>query len=228
MMENFRPIQLINLREHVIAQVRNAIIEGGLKPNDHIVESTLTDQLGVSRTPVREALILLEREGLVVSQPNRGFFVREFEPHDIREMFSMRTVLENFAAELIVVQLTEVEFTHLENLNKQLHDCIARDDIRHARRADMAFHQSLIEWSRHGLLIQQWTAMVAQIAAVLYVRAEAFAGYDEQKATRDHNAILAAYRDRDLNRIVTLNRKINTAVATECCLALETYDRGVP
>lgn len=220
-MGNFQQIQLVNLREHVIAQIRNQIIEGGLKPNDHIVESAITSQLGVSRTPVREALILLEREGLVVSKPNRGFFVREFEPNDIREMFSMRATLENFAAELVVGRLTEVEYAHLENLNEQLQEYFDQDDIRHARRADMAFHQTLIEWSQHGLLIQQWEAMVAQIAAALYVRAEAFLGYDEQKAIRDHKAILAAYRARDLNQIIALNREINISVAAECCQALE-------
>lgn len=223
-MQTFKPIQPVNLREHVITRIRNAIIEGALKPNDHIVESTLTNQLGVSRTPVREALILLEREGLVVSMPNRGFFVREFEGNDIREIFTMRAVLENFAAELIIDRLTDAELDHLQHLNEQIQSYIDNNNIRHARRADMTFHQTMIEWSQHGLLIQQWKAMVAQIAAVLYVRAEAFAGYDEQKAIRDHYAILAAYRDRNLNEIIRLNRLINAQVAEECCQALEPSD----
>lgn len=92
-------IRPISLREQVVEQVRTAIIEGRLKPNDHITEATLTSQLGVSRTPVREALILLEREGLVVESPNRGCFVRAFTEGDIRDIFSMRTTLENFAGD---------------------------------------------------------------------------------------------------------------------------------
>jgi DNA-binding GntR family transcriptional regulator len=91
----FSQIRAVSLREQVAEQIRIAIIEGRLKPNDHIVESQLTEQLGVSRTPVREALILLESESLVVSIPNRGCFVRAFSTDDVRALFSMRIVLEN-------------------------------------------------------------------------------------------------------------------------------------
>jgi len=63
----FSQVRASNLREQVVEQVRAAIIQGHLKPGDHIIEASLTKQLGVSRTPVREALILLEREGLVVA-----------------------------------------------------------------------------------------------------------------------------------------------------------------
>jgi GntR family transcriptional regulator, rspAB operon transcriptional repressor len=71
-MQLLNEIRPINLREQVVEQVKTAIIEGQLKPGDHMVEASLTKQLGVSRTPLREALILLEREGLVESFPNRG------------------------------------------------------------------------------------------------------------------------------------------------------------
>src|SRR5688572_3458655 len=96
----FSQIRAMNLREQVVEQIRTAIIEGRLKPNDHIVESSLTQMLGISRTPVREALILLEQDGLVVSYPNRGSYVRNFTSQDVDEVFSMRTMLENFAGEL--------------------------------------------------------------------------------------------------------------------------------
>ena len=104
-MDSFKPIQPVNLRDSVVEQVRIAIIEGRLKPGNHLTEASLTRLLGVSRTPVREALILLEREGLVVAEPNRGVFVRVFSEADVDAIFSMRTTLENFAAERIIESL---------------------------------------------------------------------------------------------------------------------------
>src|SRR3954471_5557932 len=94
-------IRTVSLREQVVQQIRTAIIEGRIKPNDHLTEMTLTEQLGVSRTPIREALILLEREGLVIAAPNRGCFVRAFSEQDVDEVFSMRATLENLAGKLI-------------------------------------------------------------------------------------------------------------------------------
>ena len=115
-MSGFSHIRPINLREQVAEQIRTAIIEGRLKPNDHVVEGALTEQFGVSRTPVREALILLEREALIVSVPNRGCFVRAFNEDDVSALFTMRTSLENFAAELIIGKLTDDDLSYLRRL----------------------------------------------------------------------------------------------------------------
>src|SRR5574341_1709889 len=100
----FTTIQPVTLRDQVIEQVRIAITDGELRPGDHITESDLTEKLGVSRTPVREALILLDSQRLVEFVPNRGCFVRTFDERDVDEIFSMRTLLENFAAELILTR----------------------------------------------------------------------------------------------------------------------------
>jgi DNA-binding GntR family transcriptional regulator len=216
----FSQIRTISLREQVVDQIRTAIIEGRLKPNDHIVEQSLTEQLGVSRTPVREALILLEREGLLVSSRNRGSFVRVFTQDDVLNIFSMRTTLENFAGELIINQLTTDEHAHLDaTIEKQLH-FIEQGDFKNVRSTDMAFHRFLIERSAHPMLGRSWSELVAQIAALLYVRAEAIPDYDEYLAIRDHQAIVDAYRQRDLEALRAVNKRINERVAGECCLGL--------
>jgi DNA-binding GntR family transcriptional regulator len=213
-------IRPISLREQVVQQIRTAIIEGRLKPNDHITETTLTSQLGVSRTPVREALILLEREGLVIASPNRGCFVRAFTEHDVSEIFSLRTALENFAGELIIKQLAPPDFEYLHNSVQQQSDAIEKRDIKRVRSVDMDFHRYLVEKSRHDMLIRNWTEIVAQIAAVLYIRAEVIADYDESQSIRDHRAIIEAYERRDLHRLHELNRQINGRVAAECQRAI--------
>lgn len=209
-------IQPISLREQVVAQVRTAIIEGRLRPNDHITEAILTEQLGVSRTPVREALILLEREGLVVFSPNRGAFVRAFEESDVADIFSMRTMLENFAAESILPHINQADLNRLENLIAQQQQAIERHDFKSVRSIDMEFHRYLVHGSGNRLLIRSWEEIVAQIAALLYMRAEAMPTYDEYLAIHDHQEILAGYRARDLAAVQATNRRINERVAAEC------------
>jgi DNA-binding GntR family transcriptional regulator len=218
----FSQIRALNLREQVAEQVRTAIIEGRLKPNDHITEATLTEQLGVSRTPVREALILLEREELVVSIPNRGFFVRAFEEEDISALFSMRITLENFAAELVINRLIPEDFAQLAFLIERQAFFIAQDDFKQVRSADMAFHQHLVRASRHPLLMRSWEEIVAQVAAVLYLRAEGNPDVDEHRAISDHQSIVDAYRAHDLERVKSENRRINHRVEQQCIEALRT------
>jgi len=209
-------IRAINLREQVAQQIRAAIIEGQIKPNDHITETTLTEQLGVSRTPVREALILLEREGLVIAAPNRGCFVRAFTQKDVEEIFTMRVALENLAARINVGQFHEVDYQHLYESIRSQRAVIERNDFKQLRAIDMAFHEYLIRRTKHSLLIRNWTEIVAQVAAVLYLRAEAIPDYDEYQSIRDHTAIVESYQARNLEHLTKLNEQINQRVAQEC------------
>ncbi len=219
-MNQFTRIRTANLRDEVVEQVRLAIIEGRLKPNDHIIEKDLTDQFGVSRTPIREALILLEREGLILYYPNRGSFVREFTEADVEAIFSMRTTLENFAAELIIDRLGERDYQHLGNSIQLQEQYIRQSNFKQVRTTDMNFHQYLIDRTGHPILIKNWGEIVAQIAALLYIRAEATPSYDEFQAVTDHRAIVEAYRSRDDSKVKKENRRINHRVATECLKAL--------
>jgi len=216
----FSEIRPITLREQIIEQVRTAIIEGRLKPNDHVTEMALTKQLGVSRTPVREALIVLERERLVVFAPNRGYFVRVFTEKDIDEIFSLRTALENLAARMVINRLTDADYRHLLQLIERQAAAIKRGDKKSIRSIDMSFHRYLIDISRHELLIQNWNSIVAQIAALLYIRAEAFPDYDEYQVMKDHEAILAAYQSGDVAAVAHINEQINERVAQNCVDAL--------
>jgi DNA-binding GntR family transcriptional regulator len=220
-MSVFSQIRAVSLREQVAEQIRTAIIEGRLKPNDHIVETALTHQLGVSRTPVREALILLEHEALIVSIPHRGSFVRAFNVEDVKALFTMRTTLENFTAELIIDHLTAEDYAELRYLIERQQLYIDQGDFKQVRSTDMAFHQYLINASSHPLLIRNWQEIVAQIAAVLYLRAEGNSDVLEYQAISDHQSILEAYISRDLERVKAENRRINERVSEECRLAIE-------
>jgi DNA-binding GntR family transcriptional regulator len=225
-MNHFAPIQAVSLREKVAEQIRTAIIEGRLKPNDHIVESALTQQFGVSRTPVREALILLEREDLIVSVPHRGSFVRAFNEADVEAIFTMRTTLENFAAERILGQLSEADYAELDHLIERQRRFIDQGDFKQVRSTDMSFHAYLVNHANHPVLFRNWQEIVAQIAAVLYLRADAIEDMDEYRAIRDHRDIVSALRSGDIEFVRAENKRINQRVMEECKLAVRLLRAG--
>lgn len=132
----------------------------------------------------------------------------------------MRTTLENFAAERIVGTLTRDDFKHLEGLVDEQATFINRGDFKGVRTTDMSFHQYLIERACHPLLKRAWNELVAQIAAVLYLRAEAIPNYDETMVIGDHKAILEALRANDLGAVRGHHERINARVAGECRLGV--------
>jgi DNA-binding GntR family transcriptional regulator len=133
----------------------------------------------------------------------------------------LRTALENLAAELAIPRLGEEPYAHLERLISDQTDAIQRGEMKDVRRIDMNFHQYLVEASGHGLLYKNWTGIVAQIAALLYIRAEAFPNYDEYIVIGDHKAILDAYRSGDPANVARVNAGINKRVAEMCIAGLK-------
>lgn len=220
-MSNLPMIQPVTLRGQIVERIRTAIVQGSLRPNDHIVEQELTEQLGVSRTPVREALILLEGEGLVEFIPNRGCFVRAYHIEEIEEIFSMRTMLENCAAELIIQQLTDSDFATLGSLIDEQAKNLADGAVAQSRVTDMAFHQYFIERTGHKLLAENWLRIVAQIAALIHTRALGLPDYDEAQVISDHRRILVAYRSGDVAQVKEVNTAINNEVAAKCIEAIQ-------
>ncbi|NJL57732.1 GntR family transcriptional regulator [bacterium] len=221
----FSHINPVSLRDQVVEQVRKAIIEGRLLPEDRITEAALTRELGVSRTPVREALILLQGEGLITYIPNRGAFVRSFDAERVEHIFSTRCNLENFTAELVINRLTEADFIRLESLIERQRQAMADQDWQAARSRDVDFHWHLVQRSEHAYLQRLWRELVAQVAALLHLRARGLP-YDEYQVITDHQAIVAAYRSRDLAAVQDLNRRINDRVAEECRVALSQLKHG--
>jgi DNA-binding GntR family transcriptional regulator len=213
----------LTLRDQVIDQIRTAIIEGRLRPGDHIVEASITEQMHVSRTPVREALILLEQQSLVVSYPNRGYFVQAFTQQDVDEIFSMRASLENFAAELNIERFTDEDFAALNDMIARQKIVIETGDFKQVRSIDMGFHRYIVSFSGHSRLLRSWSELVAQVAALLHLRADGFE-YDETLAVRDHALIVEAYRERDLQAVMNHNNAINARVSGECQRAIQLLD----
>ena len=141
------------LREVVCETLRNAIIEGVLKPGERLMEIQVSEELGVSRTPVREAIRKLELEGFVVMIPRRGTYVSDLSIKDINEVFEVRTALDVLAAGMAAERITVDELEQMERLLVELGEYIEQNDIEKIVEADSKFHDLLYSASRNNRLV---------------------------------------------------------------------------
>ena len=124
--------------------VREAIIVGKLKPGEKISEAKLADELHISRTPIREAIRMLESEGFVSIIPRRGTIVSEFSLEDLYEYFQIKACLEAFAAANVVGLLSERDINKLKRLNEEEMSAVKASDFSHYLRIHDEFHQTFL------------------------------------------------------------------------------------
>ena len=141
------------LRDVVSEALRQAIREGVLQPGERLMEIQLADELGVSRTPRREAIRKLELEGFVVMVPRRGTYVADISLKDVVQVFEIRSALEELAAGLAAERITPDELEELERILVEINDYIARDDFDKIVDADIRFHGILYKASRNNRLV---------------------------------------------------------------------------
>jgi DNA-binding GntR family transcriptional regulator len=154
-----------NLREQVAQHVRAEIISGQSAPGTMYTVPTLAEDLGVSTTPVREALLELARNGLIEPVRNRGFRVLSPTLEELRELFDVRELLEVRAAELLALRRPE-KLESLVRLADDVRDAVQADDVNGYLEADRRFHHGLIAASGNALLTEM--AMAARDKMRLY------------------------------------------------------------
>ena len=141
------------LREVVYETLREAIKTGSLTPGERLMEIQLAEELGVSRTPVREAIRKLELERFVVMIPRRGTYVANLSLKDINEVFEIRAAVDGLAAGLAAERITEEELEQLERLLVEIADHIEQHDNEKIVATDEAFHDILYRASRNERLV---------------------------------------------------------------------------
>lgn len=159
------PARRRGLAAEVADNIRDAIFAGGYPPGSSLREVELSAALRVSRGPVREALLLLEREGLVRSEWHRGTTVAALSDEDVAELHSLRSALEELAVRLVVGgdrDLTEVD---------QAVAAMARAETAHDMvRCDIAFHDAVYHAAKHSRLTVAWQAIRSQVYLLLLTR----------------------------------------------------------
>ena len=175
--------------QRLIREIRS----GTLRPGDRLLETELALKLGISRTPVREAIRKLEADGLVVHVPRSGAAIRKLDYLEVTELYEMRAVLEATAARLAARVASEVELLEMEALNAEMAD--AQGDGPALYDLNRQFHRVLLDAARNRYLAQSLNAL-QKTMLILGPSTMEEAGRAEQ-ALAEHTILLAALRARD-------------------------------
>lgn len=195
-----QPLDILNLRDHIEQQVRNAILNGLFKPGDRLVETTIADQLSVSRAPVREALSALEREGIVVSIPRRGYFVIDFTDKDIEEIYSLRVLLEIGALQRAIGRITDQDIAAMQRIVDDLGEAVLQQrDLATVITLDLSFHEFICRLADHSRLYSAWNSMRWQTWMLIGLTSKTHYNFPEQPKEL-HQRVLDAIRNKDLNQ----------------------------
>lgn len=140
------------LREQVYKNLKTAILNQTLPQNKRLVEEKLAEELGTSRTPVREAIQKLEKEGLIHKLSKGGYAVSAITDEDVEEVFGIRGILEGYAAYLATMRVTDEDTKFLEEIVNREEQCLKRGDIEECVRLNTEFHDRLYRTARSAKL----------------------------------------------------------------------------
>lgn len=187
-----------NAQEHAYTQLRELILSGHLEPGSRVHERQISERIGLSRTPVREAVRRLSSEGLIRTEPHRGAFIEKVEFSEVVEIFDVGAVLEARCARLATRKMQPAQIEEMERLYQQMEEVAGQGgDERHGRYAvlDKAFHGVLINATENRLL----QAIIQQVIS-LPVLLKAFEHYQPDDFSRSmlhHGEILQAVKSGD-------------------------------
>jgi len=183
-----------SLHEGVLMRMRDFIVEGHLSPGARIPERQLCQTLGVSRTPLREALKVLAAEGLIELLPKRGARVRELTEKDIREIFDVVAGLEFVAGRAACEVISDDEIAAIEQLHYRMYAHYVRHELSDYFHLNQAIHQAIVDAARNSALQSAYASYNGLIARVRYAANLHRDRWSE--AMREHEEVLDALRRR--------------------------------
>ena len=186
------PVAYRTIAEQIAGSIRQAIAQGRIPPAARLLEASLAREMRTSRAPVREALSQLEREGLVVKEPNRGARVVELTEETVREVASLRGILEGFAASLAAERLTTTEFKTLDAILADMDLAAKRGEYARLVELDYQFHAFICLASGHRTLYETWSAISGKVR--LYLSTTNLMYRNLKAAVRGHREIATALR----------------------------------
>ena len=190
--------EYLPLRDVVFNTLRKAILKGELKPGERLMEIALAERLGVSRTPVREAMRKLELEGLVVMIPRRGAQVANITEKDLNDVLEVRIALENLSIENACARMTEEQLAELKKAGRYFEETIKGGNLVKLAEADVAFHEVIYKASDNRRLNQVLNNLREQIYRyrVEYLKEEE----TRNVLVKEHEEIYEAIKNRDVKK----------------------------
>ncbi|HEY6967080.1 MAG TPA: GntR family transcriptional regulator [Burkholderiales bacterium] len=198
------PIPIIRrpLHEEAAERLRDLIVQGRLAAGVRLNERLLTAQLGVSRTPLREAFKVLATEGLVELLPNRGAIVSQMDPVRLSESLAVMGALEALAGELACANATDAQVNEIRALHYEMLAYHARGDLAGYFKFNQAIHLKLVKYSGNATLYNVYRQLNGNVRRARYMANLSKERWDA--AVREHDEILAALGARDVKRIKAL------------------------
>lgn len=187
-----------SLREKIFLKLRQDILDGKYKAGDSLVELKLAEEMGVSRTPVREAIRQLELEGLVFSIPNKGVFVEGITSQDIEDIYAIRECMEGLAARWAIERMDEQSLKELENICELMEFYTGKGDLDRVGELNSRFHDLIFESTNSKPLKQILSDFQYYIGNIRLASLKS-PGRAEQ-SLNEHKAIVEAFKDRDAER----------------------------
>lgn len=183
------------LRDVVFENLREAIVEGTLTPGKRLMEIQLAEQLGVSRTPVREAIRKLELEGLVVMIPRKGAYVSNISLKDVVEVLEIRASLEGLAAYLAAERISDEGIAKLEKIAQEFDQYKEEDNLEELLKKDTEFHECIFKATGNNKLHQMINMLWEQVYRFRFMY------ISDQQSTininQEHQMILEAIKSRN-------------------------------
>ena len=204
----------VSLRDQAYARLKQAIAETDIyRSRDEIRldEKELTEKLGVSRTPVREAMTLLEQEGFLRTVPRRGVYILRKTRKEIVEMIYMWAALESIAARLATQRASDDDIARLRHMFASFDDSTPADQIEEYSEANIRFHQALVELSKSAIIVDTIKNIFMHVRAI---RRMTIAQSDRaSRSIVDHMRIIEALEARDTERVEQLVRQHSIELA---------------
>lgn len=166
--DGIAPIENLPLRMQIAARLRQAIVSGRLLPGAVLVETALAEQMNVSRAPIREAIQILENDGLVETVAYKGKRVKPLTAREVDEIYSLRSAFEVMATELILER--GVDPAPLWRPCEAMVEAVHAEDYEALVAADESFHRTLIQLSDHELLQASWASLYLRIHQIMALR----------------------------------------------------------
>lgn len=213
------------LRDRIAVSIRSLIIEGKVGPGERLREPELASQLGVSRTPLREALLLLDSEGFIQVHPRRGAIVSPISARDATETYQVKGALEALAARLACGQITPAHITRLEEINREIESAIDVGSEDHAKilRLNAEFHHTLSDAAGNEKLSQYIRLLRSQVLRYNYIYLSTLSHLAD--SVREHAAIIVALKDSDADGVERLVRAHGESACKALCSFIQHHSK---
>lgn len=217
-------LQYQTLNQQVYSRLQEMIRSGSLRLGEQLDERTLASDLEVSRTPVREAIGQLVREGVVEYRPYRGNYIRKFTVKQVNDLFLVRAALEALAVRLAMPKISQEVVDKLRHILDNVHEALERNDMAAYSNADRAFHDALIHLTGNETLISSLDRLGFQIQMIRTI-----ANRDPHVVERTHQErprILAALEARDADMAAQLMEEHIDGVRRAVVAQLESLENN--